>query len=47
MLAPNCFTFMRMFISLMALIFACNSNLSLESLRYNLIVKVKAFDNNQ
>jgi len=47
MLAPNCFTPMRMSTSYATSTFACNINLSLESWTYNLIVEARASDNNQ
>ncbi len=46
-LAPNCITFMCTSIFSMASIYACNSNISLDSFTYNLIAKGKASNNNQ
>jgi hypothetical protein len=46
MLALNCFTFMCMSISSMPSIYACNFKFSLKRFTYNLIAKVRAFDNN-
>jgi hypothetical protein len=46
-LAPSCFTLMRMSISYATSTFTCNINLSLESWTYNMIFEGRALDNNQ
>ncbi len=47
MLAQSFFTLVHMSISSVGSTLACNSNFSLVSFAYNLIVEAKAFNNNQ